>query len=159
MRQAIADDTYLLLEATCNQVNQAGGYTGMTPAMFRDYAHAIAAQRDFEVSRLILGGDHLGPNPWQTLDAATAMQNALEMVRLYAEAGFTKIHLDASMRCGDDPAMLADEVMAERAAALCKAAEDARARLGLGPVVYVIGTEVPVPGGATHSLDGLEVTR
>ncbi|HXS11533.1 MAG TPA: D-tagatose-bisphosphate aldolase, class II, non-catalytic subunit [Acidobacteriaceae bacterium] len=158
MRQAIAHDTYLLLEATCNQVNQAGGYTGMTPAMFRDYAHGIAAQLNFDASRLILGGDHLGPNPWQTLDAATAMQNALKMVRLYVEAGFTKIHLDASMRCADDPAVLPNELMAKRAATLCKTAEDARARLGPGPVVYVIGTEVPVPGGATHSLDGLEVT-
>ncbi len=159
MRQAIADDTYLLLEATCNQVNQAGGYTGMTPAMFRDYAHGIAAQSDFDVSRLILGGDHLGPNPWQTLDAATAMQKAVEMVQLYVEAGFTKIHLDASMRCADDPEALPDEVKAARAATLCRAAEDARVRHGLGSVVYVIGTEVPVPGGATHSLGVLEVTR
>ncbi len=159
MRQAIADDTYLLLEATCNQVNQAGGYTGMTPAMFRDYAHGIAAQLNFDVRRLILGGDHLGPNPWQTLEAAAAMQNASEMVRLYVEAGFTKIHLDASMRCADDPAVLSDEVMTKRAAMLCRTAEDVRARLGLGPVVYVIGTEVPVPGGATHSLDALAVTR
>jgi D-tagatose-1,6-bisphosphate aldolase subunit GatZ/KbaZ len=159
MRQAIADDTYLLLEATCNQVNQAGGYTGMTPAMFRDYAYGIAVQLGFDVKRLILGGDHLGPNPWQMLDSRAAMQNALEMVRLYVEGGFTKIHLDASMRCANDPAVLPDEVMATRAATLCKAAEDARVQLGLGPVVYVIGTEVPVPGGATHSLDVLEVTR
>src|SRR5215469_3323265 len=159
MRQAASDDTHLLLEATCNQVNQAGGYTGMTPATFRDYAHGIAAQLNFDVRRLILGGDHLGPNPWQTLEATVAMQNASEMVRLYVEAGFTKIHLDASMRCADDPMVLPDEVMAQRAAILCRAAEDARARLGMGPVVYVIGTEVPVPGGATHSLEGLEVTR
>jgi len=74
------------------------------------------------------------------------------------EAGFTKIHLDASMPCSDDPAVVPDEVMARRAAALCGAAESARKRLGLGPVVYVIGTEVPTPGGATHSLDGLAVT-
>ena len=159
MRQAIDDETHLLLEATCNQVNQAGGYTGMTPGMFRDYVHGIAGELGFDISRLILGGDHLGPNPWQALDAATAMQHAVEMVRLYVEAGFTKIHLDASMRCADDPPILPDEVMAERAAALCKAAEEARARLGLGPVLYVIGTEVPMPGGATHSLDELEVTR
>lgn len=159
MRQAVADDTHLLIEATCNQVNQTGGYTGMTPATFRDYVHGIAAQLNFDVRRLILGGDHLGPNPWQTLDSAVAMQNASEMVRLYVEAGFTKIHLDASMRCADDPPVLPDKVMAKRAALLCRIAEDARVRLGLGPVVYVIGTEVPVPGGATHSLDVLEVTR
>ena len=158
MRQAGADGTHLLLEATSNQVNQAGGYTGLTPAMFRDYAYGIAKEIGFERSRLILGGDHLGPNPWQQLDARTAMQHAVEMVRLYVEAGFTKIHLDASMRCADDAAIVPDEVMAGRAAALCSAAESVRARLGLAPVVYVIGTEVPTPGGASHALNTLEVT-
>jgi D-tagatose-1,6-bisphosphate aldolase subunit GatZ/KbaZ len=131
----------------------------MTPAAFRDHVYGMAFQLKLDVSRLILGGDHLGPNPWQTLDAATAMRKATEMVQLYVEAGFTKIHLDASMRCADDPHGLPDEVKAKRAATLCRAAEDAHARLGVGSVVYVIGTEVPVPGGATHSLDGLEVTR
>jgi D-tagatose-1,6-bisphosphate aldolase subunit GatZ/KbaZ len=158
MRQALADDAHLLLEATSNQVNQLGGYTGMTPAMFREYVYGIARELSFDTGRLILGGDHLGPNPWQHLDAATAMQNAVEMVREYVEAGFTKIHLDASMRCADDPAIVPDAVMAERAAALCSASEAARKRLNLPPVVYVIGTEVPTPGGATHSLDGLAVT-
>jgi D-tagatose-1,6-bisphosphate aldolase subunit GatZ/KbaZ len=158
MRQARADGTHLLLEATSNQVNQAGGYTGMTPAMFRDYVHNIAREVSFDLDRLILGGDHLGPNPWQHLDAAIAMKNAVEMVRMYVEAGFSKIHLDASMRCADDAAIVADEVMAERAATLCHAAEATRKSLGLATVVYVIGTEVPTPGGAAHSLDGLEVT-
>jgi len=158
VRQASADDTRLLLEATSNQVNQAGGYTGMTPALFRDYVYSIAQQVGFDCSRLILGGDHLGPNPWQHLDAKTAMQRAVEMVRLYVEAGFTKIHLDASMRCADDAAIVPDEVMAKRAAELCSAAESARKRLDLAPVVYVIGTEVPTPGGASHTLNTLEVT-
>jgi D-tagatose-1,6-bisphosphate aldolase subunit GatZ/KbaZ len=158
MRQALADEAHLLLEATSNQVNQLGGYTGMTPAMFREYGYGIARELSFDTSRLILGGDHLGPNPWQHLDAATAMQNAVEMVRQYVEAGFSKIHLDASMRCADDPAIVPDAVMAERAASLCSASEAARKRLNLPPVVYVIGTEVPTPGGATHSLDGLAVT-
>ena len=158
MRQALADDAHLLLEATSNQVNQLGGYTGMTPAMFREYVYGIARELSFDTGRLILGGDHLGPNPWQHLDAATAIQNAVEMVRQYVEAAFTKIHLDASMRCADDPAIVPDAVMAERAAVLCSASEAARKRLNLPPVVYVIGTEVPTPGGATHSLDGLAVT-
>lgn len=158
IRQAQFDDTHLLLESTSNQVNQAGGYTGMTPALFRDYVYGIAGELNFDRSRLILGGDHLGPNPWQNLDAATAMRHAVEMVRMYVEAGFTKIHLDASMRCADDAAIVPDEMMANRAVALCVAAEAARGRLGLGPVVYVIGTEVPTPGGATHALNTLEVT-
>jgi D-tagatose-1,6-bisphosphate aldolase subunit GatZ/KbaZ len=158
MCQAKEDGIHLLLEATSNQVNQAGGYTGMTPAMFREYVYGIAAELNFDTSRLILGGDHLGPNPWQHLDAETAMQHAAEMIRLYVEAGFTKIHLDASMRCADDETIVPDVVMAGRAAALCSAAESARERLGLGPVVYVIGTEVPTPGGATHTLNELAVT-
>ncbi|MHB1701850.1 MAG: D-tagatose-bisphosphate aldolase, class II, non-catalytic subunit [Acidobacteriaceae bacterium] len=159
MLQALADDAHLLLEATSNQVNQAGGYTGMTPAMFRNYVFRIAKEVGFDPDRLVLGGDHLGPNPWQHLDAKTAMEHAAEMVRMYVEAGFTKIHLDASMRCGDDPAIVPDEDMAKRAAVLCGAAESARKRLSLPPVVYVVGTEVPTPGGATHSLGSLEITQ
>ncbi len=34
----------VLIEATSNQVNQFGGYTGMKPADFRDYVNAIAAK-------------------------------------------------------------------------------------------------------------------
>ena len=158
MLQALDDDEHLLLEATSNQVNQMGGYTGMTPADFREYVRSIAHEVGFNTDRLILGGDHLGPNPWQNLDAGTAMHYATEMVRAYVAAGFTKIHLDASMRCADDPEVLLDEVMAKRAAVLCSAAEIERQFLALPPVLYVIGTEVPVPGGATHALNGLEVT-
>lgn len=32
----------LLIEATCNQVNQFGGYTGMNPAKFADYVRGVA---------------------------------------------------------------------------------------------------------------------
>jgi D-tagatose-1,6-bisphosphate aldolase subunit GatZ/KbaZ len=158
MLQAQEDDTHLLLEATSNQVNQDGGYTGMTPATFRDFVEDIASTVSFDIEHLILGGDHLGPNPWQHLDTATAMSKACEMVCVYAAAGFSKIHLDASMRCADDPAVLPDEVMAHRAATLCAWAEGVCEELELAPVVYIIGTEVPAPGGASHSLDGLEVT-
>ena len=42
MHEARVHDTPLLIEATCNQVNQFGGYTGMTPADFRGFVHAIA---------------------------------------------------------------------------------------------------------------------
>ena len=40
MAQATADHTLLCIESTCNQVNQFGGYTGMTPAAFRDFRRA-----------------------------------------------------------------------------------------------------------------------
>jgi D-tagatose 6-phosphate 4-epimerase len=147
----------VLIEATCNQVNQEGGYTGMTPADFRRFVEGIAAGVGFDPSRIILGGDHLGPNPWKHLAAADAMDRARAMIEAYARSGFTKLHLDTSMGCVGEPAALADEVTAERAASLAKVAETA---VTDGPApVYVIGTEVPVPGGAQHALASLAVTR
>jgi D-tagatose 6-phosphate 4-epimerase len=147
----------VLIEATCNQVNQEGGYTGMTPADFRRFVEAIASRVGFDPSRVILGGDHLGPNPWKHLPAGEAMGRAKAMIDAYARAGFTKLHLDTSMGCVGEPVALADEVTAERAAAMAKVAEGA---VGDGPPpVYIIGTEVPVPGGAHHALDSLEATR
>ena len=66
----------MLIEATCNQVNQDGGYTGMTPADFRAFVEGIADRVGFARERLILGGDHLGPNPWRSLPAAEALDRA-----------------------------------------------------------------------------------
>jgi len=45
--QAASDQSPLLIEATSNQVNQEGGYTGMTPAQFRDYVSEIASSLQF----------------------------------------------------------------------------------------------------------------
>ena len=66
----------VLFEATCNQVNQGGGYTGMTPADFVAFVHGIARRVGFDASRIALGGDHLGPNPWTTLEASAAASGA-----------------------------------------------------------------------------------
>lgn len=148
------DEAPILIEATCNQVNQFGGYTGMTPAAFRRFVEELATREGVAPSRLILGGDHLGPNPWKGEPAADAMAKARDMVAAYVEAGFTKIHLDASMACLDD-GVLAEDTMAERAAELCNAAEAASRT----PLSYVIGTEVPIPGGETEVLDALSVTQ
>ncbi|WP_374362974.1 D-tagatose-bisphosphate aldolase, class II, non-catalytic subunit [Pseudoduganella danionis] len=147
MQVALHYDTILLVEATSNQVDQFGGYTGMTPAAFRDYVQQLASTQQFPLERLVLGGDHLGPNAWQMLDAVTAMQHAEILIAAYAAAGFHKIHLDCSMRCADDPAILGDDLIAARSARLCAVAEAAAAQVGLPPPVYVIGTEVPIPGG------------
>lgn len=147
MRVALDHDTLLLVEATSNQVDQFGGYTGMTPAAYRDYVLDLARDLAFPPERLVLGGDHLGPNAWQALDAPAAMRHAETLIAAYAGAGFHKIHLDCSMRCADDPPVLPDEIVAQRSARLARVAEDAAQAAGLAPPVYVIGTEVPVPGG------------
>jgi len=59
------------------------------------------------------------------------------------------------MSCADDPAVLDDDVVAQRTARLMRVAEDS-AR-GAAPM-YVIGTEVPVPGGAHETLSALTPT-
>lgn len=144
-----------VIEATCNQVNQDGGYTGMRPADYMRWIREMAAEAGVPMTQLILGGDHLGPNPWKALPEAEAMDKARELVRLYVEAGFTKIHLDASMPLGRE-APPSFETIAARAADLCAVAEahapDPEA------LIYVIGTEVPIPGGETEEPDALDVT-
>ena len=67
------DPPIALIEATSNQVNQDGGYTGMVPAQFRDFVQGIAERVGFPLARLVLGGDHLGPNAWTALPADEAM--------------------------------------------------------------------------------------
>ncbi len=153
-RHAVMDDSLLLVEATSNQVDQYGGYTGMKPAEFRAWATRLVERFGLAVDRLVLGGDHLGPNPWRREPASEALAKAGELVRQFAAAGFHKIHLDCSMALGGDagPAP-SQELVAERAASLCRIAEEAAAAAGHPAPVYVIGTEVPIPGGVDHELD------
>ncbi|KFK92692.1 MULTISPECIES: tagatose-bisphosphate aldolase subunit KbaZ [unclassified Serratia (in: enterobacteria)] len=159
MRHAKATHSALLIEATSNQVDQYGGYTGMMPADFRRFVLQLADQQHFPHQHLILGGDHLGPNRWQNQPAAEAMAKADELIRSYVRAGFKKIHLDCSMSCADDPVPLTDAIVAERAARLARIAEQTCiAQFGESDLVYVIGTEVPVPGGAHETLAALAVT-
>jgi D-tagatose-1,6-bisphosphate aldolase subunit GatZ/KbaZ len=160
LRECAAFNQPALIEATCNQVNQYGGYTGMTPHDFRRYVLDIAAAQGVNPGNVVLGGDHLGPNAWRTLPAEQAMQKAAVMVVQYVTAGFRKLHLDCSMSCADDPVPLPETDIAARAIRLCHVAERAWAdapERGEAPV-YVIGTEVPVPGGAHEDLGELAVT-
>ncbi|MGL5763288.1 MAG: tagatose-bisphosphate aldolase subunit KbaZ [Plesiomonas shigelloides] len=159
LQQALNDNSILLIEATSNQVDQFGGYTGMTPADFRDFVVQKAQQYQFPLARLVLGGDHLGPNRWQTQPAEEAMRHAEDLIAAYVAAGFKKIHLDCSMSCAGDPTPLTDAIVAQRAARLAQIAEQtAKEIFGQSDLVYVIGTEVPVPGGAAQVEDELSVT-
>jgi D-tagatose-1,6-bisphosphate aldolase subunit GatZ/KbaZ len=161
---AARNGTLLCVESTANQVNQDGGYTGLTPAAFRDAAAQVAAAAGVPAADLVLGGDHLGPYPWRAQAATTAMAAARELVRGYVLAGYTKLHLDASMACADDPGgaggPVDEETATARAVELCRAAEAAHRELPAGapPLVYVIGTEVPAPGGEVAGAAGPRVT-
>ena len=158
LRYELNSNNKVLIEATSNQCNQFGGYTGMTPADYYSFVTGIADDVGFPVERLILGGDHLGPNCWQDEPAEEAMEKSEQLIAAYVEAGFTKIHLDASMSCADDPIPLDPEVVAERAARLCAVAEKTAGIEGAKRLSYVIGTEVPVPGGEAEQIDSVHVT-
>ena len=145
----------VVIEATCNQVNQDGGYTGMTPADFMSWLLDLAKEANVPLSQLVVGSDHLGPNPWRAEPANVAMEKARELVKQYVLAGFQKIHLDASMPCGDETHLTFAQI-AERAAALCAVAE-AHAPYP-EKLIYIIGTEVPIPGGETEEPDALDIT-
>lgn len=152
----------LLIESTINQVNQFGGYMGMNPSTFIAYLKDLAKRDQFPENKLLIGGDHLGPTIWADEAAESAMQKACQLVNDYVLAGYTKIHLDASQRCADDPSGPLDpRTSAKRAARMCAVAEAAFAQLppGSTPPCYVIGTEVPTPGGMTSTSHELEVTR
>ncbi len=163
MLQAHEDRSCLLIESTSNQVNQFGGYTGLTPSQFRAFVRSIAAGTNFPLNRVLLGSDHLGPYPWRHEPSESALDKACELVHASVLAGYGKIHLDASMACAGDPPNqpLADEVVAYRAAVLCRAAEKAHQELPDNPPapVYVIGTEVPIPGGEQEPGSAPAVTR
>lgn len=86
----------------------------------------IADKVGFDPKRLFLGGDHLGPLTFAGMDEAQAMENAEELIRHYVGAGFTKIHIDTSMKvASDDPnTRLSDETIAKRGARLARVAQD-----------------------------------
>ncbi len=118
MRRMAHEPGPLLIEATCNQVNQFGGYTGMTPADFRTFVERIAIEVRFPMERILLGGDHLGPYPWRRLPAQQAMEYGLQSRHRIRRCGF---HEDPSGRehgmC-DDPVPLPGDMIAGRAALL-----------------------------------------
>jgi len=165
MQQARRDGSLLLIESTSNQVNQFGGYTGQKSADFAKLVRETAAAMDFPFERIVLGGDHLGPHVWRKESSKEAMEKARVLVRDSVLAGYTKIHLDTSMHCADDAGdrhrPLADEIVSTRAAELCAAAESAHRELpeGSPAPLYVIGTEVPIPGGEVNDARAPEVTR
>jgi len=155
---------HVLIEATANQVNQFGGYTGMRPMDFISFVYGIADAVGFDKQKIILGGDHLGPLTWAKETEKEAMGKAETLVEQFVLAGFTKIHLDTSMKLADDgEGILADETIARRGARLCQVCEQAyqtlvKQKIDAQAPVYIVGSEVPIPGGAQEE-ETLSVTR
>jgi D-tagatose-1,6-bisphosphate aldolase subunit GatZ/KbaZ len=167
LRRAAAGDL-LLIETTSSQVNQFGGYTGMTPASFLSGLQERALAAGVPLQNIVFGSDHAGPFPWRAEPAERAMEKARGLVADCVQAGYQKIHLDATMHLADDPGdrrlPLDAPTAARRAAELCEAAETAwralrQRKKDAPPPLYVIGTDVPAPGGTEAGAAPPEVTR
>ena len=167
LQKAKETNSVALIEATANQVDQNGGYTGMKPADFVVFVEGLAKKVGISMDRVILGGDHLGPLTFASNPEDSAMEMSRELIRQYVVAGFTKIHIDTSMRvASDDPdARLSDETISRRGAELASVAEETYKELlkknpnALHPV-YIVGSEVPIPGGSQDAKDiGVQVTK
>ncbi|MGL5253605.1 MAG: class II D-tagatose-bisphosphate aldolase non-catalytic subunit [Brevinema sp.] len=148
------------IESTVQQVNQDGGYTGMKPADFAKMVRDIAGEYGISEDSYVLAGDHLGPNVWKKLPSAQAMEKSLILIQEYVKAGYTKLHIDPSMACADDTTPLSVENIALRTAEMIKVAEETASKLfgNSDSLFYIVGTEVPVPGGAQEFEDHVMVT-
>lgn len=155
---------YALIEATSNQVNQTGGYVGLTPAQFVERALRIAEKTSFDLKYLVLGGDHIGPLPWKELPAKDAMEKAEKLMESCIKAGYAKIHIDTSMSLGGDPNPLPEKVKVARSVQLYRTAlkayeERRKSNSGLSKPLFVIGSDVPFPGGQMVADKGtIEIT-
>ena len=164
--RAIAHNKPVLIEATTNQVNQTGGYTGMNPFEFVEFVRSIAERRGCPRELLVFGGDHLGLLTWCNLPASEAMEKAEELVRAYIRAGFLKNNIDTSIKIADDDSenVLSTEVIAKRGVLLYKACMEVYCEmLKVNPdcvsLVFVIGSEVPIPGGTTEVEPSINVVN
>ncbi len=167
LKKGLEDNSCVLIESTANQCDQFGGYTGMKPIDFKNYVYEIADKLGFDKNKIFLGGDHLGPLTWTSLNEKEAMANSEVLINAYVSAGFTKIHVDTSMKVADDDpnVRLSDETIARRGVHLVKVAENAYKKLletnpnAVEPV-YIVGSEVPIPGGSQAAVDeGVQVTK
>lgn len=166
LERAKETNSVVLIESTANQVDQNGGYTGLKPADFYNWVYELADQVGLDRSRVYLGGDHLGPLTVQDLPEKEAMAYARQLLHDYVVAGYTKIHIDTSMKVADDDPneRLSDETISRRGAELARVCEDAYQELlktrpdAIRPV-YIVGSEVPIPGGAQDPNAGMQVTR
>ena len=78
------------------------------------------------------------------------MDKADTLIAAYVEAGYSKIHLDCSMSCADDPDVLDDETVAQRTARLMRIAEDAAHSTSLDCPCTSSAPRCPSPAAPTR---------
>lgn len=143
------DSELVLIEATSNQVNQFGGYSGLKPDDFTRLVYREAEELDFPADRILVGGDHFGPLPWSSKPAEEAMELSKQLIAEAVRASFRKLHIDTSFPLASDGKTVSPETVFTRTVDLIATAEEEFERHPDSdiPPVYVVGSDVPTPGG------------
>lgn len=160
LEAALEADGLILIEATANQVNSSGGYSGLTPSDYARQIHQMVENMGLPGNRCIIGMDHLGPHAWSQQTPEVAFNNAVALVRQCVNAGFRKLHMDVITGTPNSRGDIAAiEKAARQTADLCRVAEETARTKDLDHhLLYVIGTDVPAPGGSLNPEEGVAVT-
>ncbi len=152
LEKAKKENMVLIVETTSNQVNQFGGYTKLTPIQFSKKIHQLVKRVGFNEENLILGADHCGPLPFKKFDQTKALSHAMDLMTLYIEAGFNKIHVDTTISCADDPIKGPSiETIINRGVNLItemKRKFKDSSDVNFNDIVFVVGSDVPPAGGS-----------
>lgn len=150
-RAAKRNNAPIYFATTLNQVDNDGGYTGMTQAEFTKILAREAAAVNY-TGPYVVAIDHGGP--WlkdkQTLEKYT-LEQAMDGVKKSYEAailaGYDLIHVDPTVDITLPKGEIINiHVVAQRTVELIKHAEDFRKAHNMPPISYEVGTE-EVHGG------------
>lgn len=130
----------LIIESTSAQVNQEGGYTKQTPKIFKSKIYKLCKKNNFAISKLIIGGDHIGPFPWKSKKSEIALKNAKKLIRDCIKSGYKKMHIDTSH-------ILKDDKKFNKYKFLMRSLELLKPLIKKN-IFLSLGTEVPPPGGS-----------
>ena len=150
-RAAKRNNAPIMFAATLNQVDNDGGYTGMTQ---KDFVRVmkVEAKRNNYTGPYIAAIDHGGPwlKDLQTLEMwpyEKAMDGVKKSYEAALLAGYELIHVDPTVdRFLPKGETIKIEVVAERTIELITHIENFRKARGLAPIAYEVGTE-EVHGG------------
>lgn len=132
----------ILIESTSNQVNQFGGYSKLKPSEFKRKIEKLSKNNLFPKKNIIFGGDHLGPLPWKKLDKKIAMNRAKNLVKLYFNSKFNKLHIDTTIKLKNDKTFN-KEIIKNRSKKLLSNLNNKYTK----KLILVLGSEVPPAGG------------
>lgn len=154
LRSAKRANAPIKFAATLNQVDEDGGYTGLTQSEFVEMVKIEAEAISYE-GLIIVALDHGGPwlkdqhsiENWSLEETMTAVKKSLEAA---IDAGYDFLHIDPTVDKTLPPGeIIPIERVAERTIELIKHAENHRREKGIAPLGYEVGTE-EVHGGLAN---------